>query len=409
LLLLGLLTLPSSGCALLYKWNILHAEVPKPPEGSYTVRADGLVAVKAPEPDSPEAKLAGAHELFRKKEYYKAEVLFHLLADDKTLSQNIVCEACYFEAECLRLQQCYPKAGDTYNRLLNDFPSNAYHEQCCQRMFDIANYWLDETREEMRETREMYEGKRTIVWPHFISFEKPKPLIDREGRAVQLLDQVRVYDQGPLADKALFLAGSVKFFNQYYKDAGYYFTQIIERHGKTSPLAPQAIELAIISKQMSTGGSDYDARQVAEARKQVDMAYRTFPELARTKGEFLEKQLKTITAQQADKDFKVAEYYRQTKHPGAAYFYYDMVERRYRGTPYATQAAERKLELRAQVEEEQHKAQEAANPMQPKKSVWWWPPSWGNGKAPAGPGPNPSPTPNLPGGPEVAPAPRPAL
>ncbi len=412
LLLLALLTMPSNGCLYLYKWNILHAEVPKLAEGNYTLKAEGLVQVKAPEPNSADAKLAGAHEFFRTKEYTKAELLFHLLADDGKVDEKVRTEARYFEAECLRLQGLYPKAGDTYKRLLDDFPSNPYKEQACQRLYDIANYWLDDTREEMRETREMREGKRYFVWPRFVSFEKPKPLVDREGRAVQLLDAIHGHDTGLLRDKALFLAGSVKFFNQNYKEADEYFSLIVNKTGKPSPLAATALEYAIISKQLSTGGSDYDAMQVAEARKQVDMAFRNFPELARNKAEFLESQLKTITAQQADKDWKIAEYYRYTKHPGAAYFYYSMVERRYRGTPYAVQAAECMKQLRAEVEEEQRKAQEAVNPMQPKKSVWWWPFSSGNdkpGPAPGpGPGPSPAPTNNLPGGPEVAPAPRPA-
>ena len=66
----------------------------------------------------------------------------------------------------------------------------------------------------LRGGEERKEGKRWFVTPRFISFEKKKPLLDREGRAIEKLEQVR-YNQieGPLADKALFLCGSVKFFN----------------------------------------------------------------------------------------------------------------------------------------------------------------------------------------------------
>jgi outer membrane protein assembly factor BamD (BamD/ComL family) len=385
----------------------MRPDLPPPPADSFVLRADGLVPDKPPEPDTPEANLVGARELFRKGEYSKAEVIFNYLAENQNNNQVLAAEARYFEAESLRLQGEYPKAADTYVRLLNDFPQNPYREQSCQRMYDIANYWLDDTREEMRETREKYEGKRTFVWPRFVSFEKPKPFLDRENRAVSLLEQVRNHDFGPLSDKALFLAGSVRFFEENYRDADFFFSQIHERH-PNSPLAAQAVEMAIISKQLSTGGSEYDGRKVAEARKLVDAALRSYPELAERKQEFLTRQMASIAAQQAEKDFKMAEWYRQTKHPGAAYFYYDMVERRYPGSPYAKQANERKAELKSKVVEEQQKAQEAVNPMQPKKSNWWWPfSSDSKDQAQAGPGNAPSGQPNLPGGPEVAPAPRP--
>ena len=43
---------------------------------------------------------------------------------------------------------------------------------------------------------------------------------------------------GPLADKALFLTGSVKFFNEDYKDADSYFTPA----GRAAPEQPAGAE-----------------------------------------------------------------------------------------------------------------------------------------------------------------------
>ena len=45
-----------------------------------------------------------------------------------------------------------------------------------------------------------------------------------------------------------------------------------------------------------------------------------------------------IRMQQAEKDFKVAEYWEQTNHPGSAYFSYEIVRRRYPGTKYEEEA-----------------------------------------------------------------------
>jgi outer membrane protein assembly factor BamD (BamD/ComL family) len=340
------------GCTYDYK-IFLRPEAPPGPAESLVLRGDRL------EPDKPavESKdasdLAGAHELYRRGEYAKAERLFHCIADNTKNPVPIAEEARYYEAESLRQQGRYPRAADTYVKMLNDFPSGSYREQAVQHIYDIANYWLDDTREEMREKRDRKEGKRWFVGQHFINWEKSKPFLDEEGHAIEKLEQVRYNDMtGPLADKALFLMGSVKFSNEDYREADHYFSALVELH-KDSPLASQACELAIISKHMSTGGSDYDGRKVAEARRLVHAAFENYPELAskEDKRAFLERQLVGITMQQAEKDYKIAEFYRRTGHPESAYFYYEIVRRRYPGTKFFDLATERMHELRAKVEQ----------------------------------------------------------
>ena len=105
---------------------------------------------------------------------------------------------------------------------------------------------------------------------------------------------------------------------------------------------------------MSTGGSDYDGRKTAEARKLVQTAMRSYPQLAHDpeKRKYLEQQLIGINLQQAEKDYKMAEFYRRTGHPGSAYFYYELCRRRYPHTKYADMARERWNSLREEVEKE---------------------------------------------------------
>jgi len=128
----------------------------------------------------------------------------------------------------------------------------------------------------------------------------------------------------------------------------------VELH-PNSPYAAQALKLAIISKQMSTGGAVYDGRKVAEARRLVDSALRNYPELASKEMDFLNRQLYSITMQQAAKDYEIAEFYRRTGKPCSAYFCYEIVRLRYPGTPYFDLATGRMHELRAKVEKAQEK------------------------------------------------------
>jgi outer membrane protein assembly factor BamD (BamD/ComL family) len=345
------------------KWHwFTPPPAPPPPEESLVLHGERLEPETKPAQGTAAADLAGAHVLYRDGNFSEAEKIFHRVAENTKNPPPIAEEARYYEAESLRRQARYPRAADTYAKMLNDFPSGAYREQAVQHMFEIANYWLDDTRKQMEEYKEQQDGKRWVVWPEFVHFEKTKPLLDEEGRALEKLEQVRYNDMtGPLADKALFLAGSVKFFRREYKEAAFLYKQLVDMH-KNSPLVEQALELAIISMQLSTGGPAYDGRQVAEARKLVDTALRSYPEFANKKNEFLNRQLFSITMQQAAKDYEIAEFYRRTGHPCSAYFYYEIVRRRYPGTKYCDLATQQMEELRVKLEKTQAEQAAAASP-----------------------------------------------
>ncbi|MBV9125128.1 MAG: tetratricopeptide repeat protein, partial [Planctomycetes bacterium] len=342
----------SGGCAW-SQWNLFKDNSPPPPApaDSLVLEGDHFEPDKLRNAGPAAVELAGARELYRKKEYPQAEKAFRRLADNKKNPELVAEEARFYQGECLYREKKYPKASDIYDKLLKDFPSGAHREQAMKRIFDIGNYWLDDTRNEMRAARDKREGHHWLSWPSmdFVHWEQTKPLLDEEGRAVENLDRV-VYNDltGPLADEALFLAGSVKFFHEDYREADNYFTQLVEAHPH-SKYAPQAVELAIISKHLSTGGPAYDARKVAEARALIFTAENSYPELASAKGDFLERQLQSCNLQNAQKDFMVAEFYRRTGHPGAAYFCYEIVRRRYPGSPLAQQATGHMQELEAKL------------------------------------------------------------
>jgi outer membrane protein assembly factor BamD (BamD/ComL family) len=351
--------------------NPFEPAVPPTDTDTFVLRQEGLVQEKAAASvdDKVAAMLAAGRDHFRREEYDKAESFFARVAENEKNAPPAVQEGIYYQAECLRLTGHYPKAADLYSSLLQKFPNSSYREQCVQHMFDIANYWLDDTRQEMKEDKERREGKRTVVMPRFFSTEKAKPFLDREGRAIEKLEQVRLHDiNGPLADEALFMCGVIKMYNENYRDADHYFSQIHARHPE-SKRAGQSLKLAIFCKHMSTGGSDYDGRKAAEARKLVQVAFNAYPDLARDPQmrEWLENQRKSIDMQQAEKDFKMAEFYRRTGHPGSAYFYYQLVKNRYPDTKFSQMAEQRWAELRTEIELEQGAAEPAAP--QPAKPV----------------------------------------
>lgn len=346
---LGMFSLLSSTGCFLHDLGVLPPPVPPSSGEGFELRGDDLEAVEPPKPGTPEAMLAGAHELLRRGKYSDAKLLFHTVADAKQIPATLTQEAIYYEAECLRLQGKYPSAADTYSKLLRDFPNTRYREQTLKHAFEIANYWLDDTRTAMKEAEEVAAGKRWFKTPRFFHIDSSKPFADEEGRAVQLLEQVHLGDiagDRGLGDRALFLAGGVEFFQGDYEEADHFFTQIHERH-PNSPYAAKALEYAVLSKNFGTGGPDYDGRKVAEARLLVLSAMRNYPELARNKKGFLVDQLAALDSQQASKEYEQARFYERRGKRGSAYWCYHVVQRRYPKTKYAKMAAERVAALEA--------------------------------------------------------------
>ena len=106
-------------------------------------------------------------------------------------------------------------------------------------MFEIANFWLDDTRKEMKEYKEKKEGKRWFVLARaVVHFEKTKPLLDEEGRAVEKLEQVNlncIGTNGQLAERGpVHARQSIKFYREDYREADHYFSQLVELHPNSS-------------------------------------------------------------------------------------------------------------------------------------------------------------------------------
>lgn len=298
--------------------------------------------------DDPRAeeKCAEAEKLMNDGKHSAAQDVFHELAGNNHNPKDLTEKARFLEAECCRLSGHYPDAVDTYHKMMIDHPGGVYRDKACEEIFKIADYWLDDTRTEIAAMRD----KKSTTWMFLkrqADITKTKPTTDVEGRAVQALEYISTDGiGGPNVDKALFWAGYVKFVRGNYEEADHYFSMLHEFH-KDSPLRPLATEYAIMCKNNATGGSPYDGQKAAEALQLVHHAEAAMPEFkAEDKNEFLARQKYAIRTQQADKDYKMALYYEQTGHPGSAYFYYEIVRRRYPGTKYSDMATKRMAELK---------------------------------------------------------------
>jgi outer membrane protein assembly factor BamD (BamD/ComL family) len=298
------------------------------------------------------AKLAEAEQLFTAGKYVAARDIYKELADNTGNNAVLAERARFMQAESRRMRGEYPQAVDTYHRQLMDFPTGAHRQEACARIFEIADYWLDDFRDEL--AARAAKGETGVLhwhpaWPN--PYDKTKPFAVQEDRALEALEHVHTHDiNGPAADHALFWCGYVNFIRGNFDEADHFFSQLVELH-KDSKLRPQAMAYAIQAKNNATGGAIYDGRKCAEALHLVHVAEGTVPELTQdpVMAEKLTRAKFAIRAQQAEKDYETAKYYERTGHPGAAVFYYELVRRRYAGTRYADLATERKEGLMTQV------------------------------------------------------------
>lgn len=361
----GILPLPA--CLLLGILAGCHGAAPVASSDPPVKKSDSIVIQAGHIEQAPAATfkgaddLAAAEEFYRQKEFKKAEKLFAKVADDTSNPPLHAEKARFFEAECQRVRGEHPDAMHTYNRLLIDFQYGVFREQAVARMFEIADFWLEDTRAQLAAEKEKAEGKRWFTPWNFVHFEKGKPLIDEEGHALKMMEQVYYNDPtGPFAEKALFMAGYINFQRGNFREADQLLTQLIEisdKNGKKSEFRDRAIELAILAKNNSTGGPLYDGRKVAESLKLIQQAKATSPELVTKRGEFLDNQVNMIRYMQAEKDYNIAEFYRNTGHPASAWFYYELVRRRYPNTEFQDKAIVKMKEMHGDLLAQQQQSE----------------------------------------------------
>lgn len=297
-----------------------------------------------------EQKYARAEELFKAGDFKTAQPIFSDLAEN-TYNPLLMCEkARYHEAECLRERGYLSDAVATYNRMLMDFPAGVYREQACGKMYEIAYDWL--AKGTLAEIEAANAGNPVPWWERATAMvpnplDNTRPLLDVEGESLKTLENVHTHDLlGPNADKALFWCGYIHFYRGRYEEAELYFSQLVEMH-KDSKLRPQALKMAVIAKNNSTGGAVYDSQKASEALQLIHHAEATMPEIAKDQAdpEWLTRQKLAVRLQLAEKHFRTAEYYERINHPASAYFMYELVCRQHPGTKYSDLAKARIAEL----------------------------------------------------------------
>ena len=316
------------------------------------------------DPDADD-KLSRADELFAAEQYKAAQRIYGDLADNTYNAAQMTEKARFLEGECCRLRKRLPEAVATYNRYLQDFPGGVYSQQAAERMYAVAEVWLEDSLRDIEAER---TGKAWVKLPRMPNMtDSTRPTLDEEGELVKTFENISVgAPNAPCAEKAMFWAGYLHYVRGRYEDADHFFSTLADLK-KDSPLRQEAVRYAIDAKNRVVGGPYYDPQKSNEALQQVHALEATDPQYRNdpAKQEWVSKQKQTIRGNQAEHDFETAEYYRRTNRYGAAYFCYELVKRRYPGTRYSDVAAKRVEEMKqVQAEREADKAAGKVRPLE---------------------------------------------
>lgn len=273
-----------------------------------------------------------AQELFRAEKYSEASKAFKRLTrnyKDMPLEED----ALYMYAESLFKADHLPKAQDTYLKLMTKYPTTRYMPQAIQRTYDIAYYWLEDAQ--LRAQGK--EAKHNSFTSYVNFFDKSRPLLDTNGRAIEAIESIQNHDPfGPLSDDAAMMAGGYKFNAGSYLQAAGYYEQLVNDQPK-SEHASRAYLLGSQAYLRAYRGPEYDGMDLESAHKLTKAAL-TRSDLDPESRNRLEADMRAIYLEQAKRDFRTGEHYLQLRRPIAARMYFQKVIENYPDTELAKEA-----------------------------------------------------------------------
>jgi outer membrane protein assembly factor BamD (BamD/ComL family) len=286
-----------------------------------------------PNEDKARTAFQDAEKAFHNKDYASAAKSFKKaskLWPDSSLEED----ALFMQAESLFFSDQYPKAHDTYDRLLKKYENSRYLDTAVHRQFAIGKYWLELQR----------SNPNWVLTPNMI--DKTRPMFDTGGNALQAYEAVRLNDPtGPLADDSIMATANAHFVDDSYEEADYFYT-MLRRDYPHSDFQADAHLLGLRSKLLKYQGPHYDGAPLDEAKDLVRQTLVQFPEELKEERERLLQAQRAVVAQLAQREFERAQFYDNTKYYRAARHHYSEVVKEYPGSKFAELATARLAEIK---------------------------------------------------------------
>lgn len=288
---------------------------------------------KGPNEDVARALYQEGDELFKAGEYKEAAASFER-AVERAPESPLQEDSLFMLAESQFFSDRYPDANDTYGELLQKYKYSQHLDKVVTHQFAIARYW-----------EQAYAANPGLpLSPQLTDPTRPK--LDTWGEAMKVYRSVRMNDPtGPLADDSIMATANAYFLKGRYEDAAYHYDLIRKEYPKSEHQLNAHI-LGMKSKLEMYQGPMYDGTPLEEAK---DIAEQTMIQFRGALGEERQRLLETqnqLVQQQADRQWRIAQYYDKRKQYGSARIYYRAIAKEFPTTEAAQKASARLEEIR---------------------------------------------------------------
>ncbi len=258
------------------------------------------------------------------------------LAAERWPDSTIEEDALYLLGESYFFADHYVDANNTFEKLVQIYPSTQYLDRVQSYRFHIAKYWLD-----------MAETRNSVTHPvNFTDERIPMKDIGGEGRAV--LNRIRLDDPtGRLSDDSTFMLGQAFYDAKRFYEAAETFSDLRLNYPGSEYLF-NAHLMEFESRLAMYDGKHYDGQALKQAEEILRLIVQRFPQKSAGIRDELSEQAGKVRTMLAERDMETARYFAKRGENQAAKIYLHSIIRDYSETEVATDASKIIAELEGQ-------------------------------------------------------------
>lgn len=267
-------------------------------------------------------------------------------------------DALFMRGQAQFAQMKYAAAQDTYDELLNRYPSTRHLDSVTRQMFRIARYWLGfpdgvgqsgdaEVKVASAETANIPGNppERTPtrmdavpILPNFT--DKTRPMFDTFGRGELALRSIWLHDAtGPLADDALMLAANHNLRQEDFVESARLYKLLREQY-PDSPHLKDAYLLGSHVSLASYEGPSYDSKALEDSLDLKRTMLQVFPDLTPEDRERLQKEVELLQNAEIARYWDLVEFYQAKRSDPSVALHCHLLINRFPDSEYAERARE---------------------------------------------------------------------
>lgn len=258
---------------------------------------------------SPKLQLEQAQKVFSQKDYPRAYREYQKIVLYFKGSREAA-EAQYYMGRCREALGKDYQAFLEYKKVIESYPFSDRIEEVIEREYKIGERLLDRYPKKILGLEiDLVEHPSVVIFKH-------------------------IYESAPYsryAPQALYRLGMVLRKISRYDEAQEYLQRLIDNYPDSEWVEPAKYQLAL-TKIESSPGIDYDHTQIKEAEKTFEEFIQNHPE-AKISRE-AERKLKELREREAEKYFKIAQFYERRKAWESAKIYYQYIIDKFKDTHF---------------------------------------------------------------------------